>query len=76
MELAWKASGVWPCAPEKRQVRRMARVVGAEILAIEDQRAKLAAEFSALGMYLLGSWSDLKMEKGTRERDGLAEEGA
>lgn len=72
MELAWKASGVWLHAPVKRQVRRMARVVGAGILAIEDRRAKLTAKCSAFGMSLLGSWSDLKIEKGKRERGGLA----
>lgn len=34
--LSGKTSGVWLRAPEKRQVRRMARVVGAGMLAMED----------------------------------------
>lgn len=57
--LSWKALGVWLCAPEKRQVRKMARVVGAGILAIEDGTAKLVAKVLAVlvGRPCLGlSW--------------------
>lgn len=50
MVLSWNACGVWLWALEKRQVRRISRVVGAGILAIEDQMAKLDAEVLATPM--------------------------